>query len=69
MLNATLIDQGQARVVCLLGGVRPVFSIVDYLDHTGVFLPDITFPIDDAAGGTDNVDTVSILSLSLHAFT
>lgn len=58
ILNATLLNGNQARIVSLLGGVRPVFSVVEYLDEAGAFVPDIAFSLDEAVGGADKLDTV-----------
>lgn len=49
-INASFIpsEEGRIRVVRLVGGVRPIFSVVDYLDESGNFKQSISIVSDDA---------------------
>ncbi|KAI0047652.1 NUC189-domain-containing protein [Auriscalpium vulgare] len=49
-------ERGRIRVARLAGGVKPVFDVVDFLDTSGEYIPDIEVVHKDAGAGLANDD-------------
>ncbi|KAI0307476.1 hypothetical protein B0F90DRAFT_1620638 [Multifurca ochricompacta] len=62
VVNAAFKEDGRIRVAWLAGGAKPVFDVVQYLDDSGDFIPDVNIVHEDATAGLAREDDNAVRS-------
>ncbi|KDQ54893.1 hypothetical protein JAAARDRAFT_134890 [Jaapia argillacea MUCL 33604] len=69
VINACFIpdEEGRLRVARSVGGVRPAFDVVSFLDDSGEFIPEVKLVLDDGGLGAAQPETAIGASTKRYA--
>ncbi|KAH9005896.1 WD40 repeat-like protein [Lactarius hatsudake] len=68
VVNATFEQEGRIRVARLVGGVKPVFDVIQYLDDSGDFIQDVNLVHEDSSTGLiDGDDAMAVAANKRYA--